>query len=877
MKKSTLLLFTLIVCFTTPKAYSQAPAQCHDVMLQGFYWDSYIVTNWTNLNSQSAEIGAFFDLIWLPPSSRSSGGTGYMPKEWNNQSSAWGTQVQLKTLIQSLHNNNCKAIADIVVNHRDGNLDWCHFAADNFGSFGSFQLGPEHICYNDESRYNAPVGCNNPTGAYDEGENFDGCRDLDHTQPYVQNAIKAYLKWLKAEIGYDGWRYDMVKGFKGERVGTYNDAAAAYLSVGEYWDGSYNAVWDWINATGKKSTAFDFPGKYAALNQALQNNNYNGMVWMDGSTKRPAGLVHSPSARRYAVTFIDNHDTYRDQSKYNGDVCKAYAFILSAPGIPCVFYPHWTQHKNAIKAMITARKAAGLHSESDVSCETNSNYYKATSVGTNGKLITFIGGNWTAPSGYTLVTSGNGYAMYLSDNASPPPTDPNDPPIINTEGACVCPDEKTVFFSKPIEWGNSISAYIYDESTNPITYISLPWPGEAMAQVGDGVYKYVYRGNPTATWNIIFHDGNGNQTPVYGQGGFPVTQSMMYNIAGAASVVTTVCQTCDNIVETETFCVDENTNAIYFQKPSHWATANIWYWEENGEADVNLCINPWPGDAMTLIDAESNLYQFTFTTAPAANWAVLFNGGSDQHKTADLTLTNCGFYTIDGFFDIVPACEDTLPALPVSDACVEEGRHSVFFYKPASWGNFVPNVYVFYMTSPTVSVDVTNAYPGNAMTLVDIETGLYRYDFASVPTTDWKIKFDCSCTYVTEGEGAPYYSCMELPAGFGQQWNFSDNAFYSEVGYISPVPLCSASSIKETDNIVPKINFYPNPASDFIFVINDNSSSKVAIEVFDINGKQFITNYYHLSPFITKINVTDLPAGIFFLKIGNSVTKFVKK
>ncbi|GHV35583.1 hypothetical protein FACS1894178_5470 [Bacteroidia bacterium] len=665
-------------------------------MLQGFYWDATSTCSWANLNAQAVELGASFDMIWLPPSSRSSGGTGYMPKEWNNQTSAWGTQAQLKTLIQSLHSNNCKAIADIVVNHRDGNLDWCHFAADNFGTFGSFQLGPEHICYNDESRYNAPSGCNNPTGANDEGENFDGCRDLDHTQTYVQNAIKAYLKWLKAEIGYDGWRYDMVKGFKGERVGVYNDATAAYFSVGEYWDGNYDAVWAWINATGKKSTAFDFPGKYAALNQALQSNNYNSMVWNDGSIKRPAGLVHSPSARRYAVTFVDNHDTYRDNNKYNGDVPKAYAFLMSAPGVPCVFYPHWTQHKNAIKAMIAARKAAGLHSESDVSCETNSNYYKATSVGSNGTLITFIGGNWTPPSDYTLVATGNGYAMYLSDNVSPPPTDPEDPPIINTEGACICPDEKAVFFSKPTSWGNSISVYIYDESTNPITYISLPWPGEAMAQVGDGVYKYVYTATPTANWEIIFHDGNGNQIPLYNEGGFAVTQSMMYSTAGAGSVVTLVCQTCDNPTQPETFCVPEGSNALFFQKPATWAeNISCYVWYGAGDNQVHP-LGDWIGEMvddvwhdiqvgtqMTVL--ENGFYQVNLPSAPSSDWQVIFTDKpSSNHQTGDLLLFNNGLYTSDGFYGTVPTCETMAVKDVLSDEITAFASGNFFYFQATS-------------------------------------------------------------------------------------------------------------------------------------------------------------------------------------------------
>ena len=51
-------------------------------------------------------------------------------------------------------------------------------------------------------------------------------------------------------MGY-GWRYDLVKGYLGCYTKMYNEAGAGYMSVGEYWDGDYNKVVNWINATDK--------------------------------------------------------------------------------------------------------------------------------------------------------------------------------------------------------------------------------------------------------------------------------------------------------------------------------------------------------------------------------------------------------------------------------------------------------------------------------------------------------------------------------------------------------------------------------------------------------------------------------------------------
>ena len=163
--------------------------------------------------------------------------------------------------------------------------------------------------------------------------------------------------------------------------------------------------------------AFDFPQKYAALNNGLAAGNFSNMTWKeDGTTARPAGLAHHATMRAYSVTFVDNHDTYRDDSKFTGNVQQAYAFILTSPGVPCVFWPHWQDEANhdAIDQMIASRHAVGLGSESDVVVTKSSSYYEAQATGSKGTLICRIGAKapTTAPDGYTLACSGNGWAYY---------------------------------------------------------------------------------------------------------------------------------------------------------------------------------------------------------------------------------------------------------------------------------------------------------------------------------------------------------------------------------------------------------------------------------------------------------------------------------
>lgn len=423
--KNRIYALALAACVSL-SLWAQAPSESEDIMLQGFYWDSQRHTSWLQLTEQADDIAHHFSLIWLPPSASAEGGgavggsnMGYHPRQWNNQTSCWGTASQLKSLISTFHSKDVKVIADIVINHRAGDTGWGNFTKDDFGTYGSYQLTTDHICSNDEINTDKSAGSwyGTAKGARDTGENWNGARDLDHTSSYVQQDVEAYLSWLHGEYGYDGWRYDYSKGYAGKYVGMYNDATSPYLSVGEYWDGSYDPVAAWIEATGKKSMAFDFPSKYAALNNGLAKNNFSNMSWIeDRTTWRPAGMIHHHNYNRYAVTFVDNHDTYRDGSRYTGNVQAAYAFILSSPGIPCVFWPHWVgADHDAIDSMIAVRKAAGIHSESDVRVTVRSSYYESYAVGHRATLITRIGKNAPseAPQGYALVASGEQWKMYL--------------------------------------------------------------------------------------------------------------------------------------------------------------------------------------------------------------------------------------------------------------------------------------------------------------------------------------------------------------------------------------------------------------------------------------------------------------------------------
>lgn len=428
MKK---IYFTLIALLASINMFAQGwPANYSGVMLQGFSWDSYDYSQWSVLEKQADDMKGFIDLVWLPQSGKCIETTkvmGYMPYYYFNQNSSFGTEAELRSLIAKFKANGIGAIADIVVNHR--NTDgWYTFPAETYKGV-TYQMLSTDICKNDDGGSTATQAKKDGVSLSqnnDEGTDFGGCRDIDHKSENVQKIIKAYLKFLKEDIGYTGFRYDMVKGFDGSHVADYNDATGVEYSVGEYWDGN-DKIESWINRTNKKSAAFDFQFRYNvrdAVNGAANGKVTTFSDWSKLNSND--NLMHDANYRRYAVTFVENHDTQkRSESEQNDplrkDTIAANAYMLAMPGTPCVFQPHWRAYKQEIKSMIEARKLAGITNMSNYTNKmAQTACFANETTGDKAKLIVVVGNNtkaYTPSADYAQILEGYHYRYYLSKSA----------------------------------------------------------------------------------------------------------------------------------------------------------------------------------------------------------------------------------------------------------------------------------------------------------------------------------------------------------------------------------------------------------------------------------------------------------------------------
>lgn len=428
MKK---IYFTLIALLASINMFAQGwPANYNGVMLQGFSWDSYDYSQWNVLEKQADDMKGFIDLVWLPQSGKCIETTqvmGYKPYYYFNQNSSFGTEAELRSLIAKFKANGIGAIADVVVNHR--NTDgWFTFPAETYNGV-TYKMLPTDICKNDDGGATAKQATKDGVSLSnnnDEGQDWDGCRDLDHKSANVQKIIKAYLKFLKEDIGYTGFRYDMVKGFSGSHVADYNDATGVKFSVGEYWDENPSII-NWINKTNKKSAAFDFQFRYNvrdAVNGAADGKVASFSDWSKLNSTN--NLMHDANYRQYAVTFVENHDMqYRSASEpldpLRKDTLAANAYMLAMPGTPCIFQPHWRAYKQELKSMIEARKLAGITNMSNYTNKmAQTSCFANETTGNKAKLIVVVGNNtkaYTPSADYAQILEGYHYRYYLSKSA----------------------------------------------------------------------------------------------------------------------------------------------------------------------------------------------------------------------------------------------------------------------------------------------------------------------------------------------------------------------------------------------------------------------------------------------------------------------------
>lgn len=426
-RRALLVLVPLLALwFTRP-----APARPRTaVLFQAFPWDAAVDGQkhvwYRHLKTKAPELArAGITHVWYPPVSRSVAAQGYLPSdlydlgegdELGHNRTLYGNRAELEESLAAFRRLGVETVADVVLNHRCASHQedgvWNVFHHPSGGARWE--------------RWALAEGDYAGTGAPDSGEDFAAAPDVDHENPRVRADLTEWLRWLRHEVGFDGLRFDFTKGYAPRFAAGYARAAGATFAVGEYWtdmayDGSdlrpvqdahRQRLADWVDGTGGAVSTFDFTTK-GQLQAAAASGDFSRMRAADG---RASGFLGWWPAR--AVTFVDNHDTGSKQAHWPfpaAHVPLGYAYILSHPGTPTVFWDHlyaWgPELKTQLKAMIRLRHEAGVHAESPLKIvAAKPGLYAAV---TGGRLAVRLGnGAWHPGDGWHEALAGPGYTLW---------------------------------------------------------------------------------------------------------------------------------------------------------------------------------------------------------------------------------------------------------------------------------------------------------------------------------------------------------------------------------------------------------------------------------------------------------------------------------
>jgi len=432
MKRMSLLSLLISLALTgaviADETVSVRNGTGEEILLQGFHWNSSrdAAEKWYPVLARTAgQIGRDgFTAIWMPPPWRdrsswvdsrrgtSGGGEGYFWQDFD-KNGRYGTDEQLKQVAAALNVAGVKVVYDVVPNHMD----------DSKAVESQFPRG------RNEWRHDC--------GECDKGDSFmDGAADLNTDNEHVFETFKREFINLRDHYGAKGLRFDFVRGYTPETVNrwmqTFGDQQ---FCVGEMWKGpSEYPDNDWRSKASWQDALKDWSDRShcAVFDFALKERMQNGSIaeWRNGLNGNP-----NPAWRKIAVTFVDNHDTGYSPGLYQGqhhwpvtEVLRnqAYAYILSTPGTPTVYWPDmydW-QRGDLIRQLIDIRKEAGIKADSPIRFQPQYSGLVATTTGARKSLVIALDSDLTKlPQGLTqqaLTWDGGKIRIWSTAPEQPP-------------------------------------------------------------------------------------------------------------------------------------------------------------------------------------------------------------------------------------------------------------------------------------------------------------------------------------------------------------------------------------------------------------------------------------------------------------------------
>jgi alpha-amylase len=336
--------FSAALLLTLALAPSAKAQDVSGIMIEAFGWATTPSPSrawWDNLSDKAPQLRALgITGFWAPPATKAAGGgfsDGYdlydyydlgSKNQMGTVATKWGTKEQYLDFIGVAHANGMDVYADIVCNQRcgggSGGVDYSHLVGAE--AVGRFTMGPWDF------------HPSNSTGDWNEW--MGGMPDVAQENPVTKQNLFNWIRWYDQQTGVDGYRLDAAKNmpfdFQEGFMYQFQEGMGPNRNrfvVSEYYDGNPSNLEYYVDAVNRRASVFDYQGDFT-IHSMCHGNGYFDMRQLSG------GLFESTDSTR-SVTFVNNHDT---EGRGNGmdtfiRANMGYAFIMAAPGYPCIYWP----------------------------------------------------------------------------------------------------------------------------------------------------------------------------------------------------------------------------------------------------------------------------------------------------------------------------------------------------------------------------------------------------------------------------------------------------------------------------------------------------------------------------------------------------------
>ena len=267
--------------------------------------------------------GLGFDAIWISPISLNTekGYHGYHTKDWSKINTNFGTEEELKSLLNECHKRDIKVMLDVVLNHA-GPVEESYKEIQPFNASTDYHK----ICFMTEEDW-----------IRKDQWTIENCRlkrlpDLNHENLLVEQRLLSWTKQTLNSYPVDGLRVDAAANVPREFWEKFKSVVQTMFTIADVPSFDPTYVNKYVNAL---DSAMNYP-----LQQVIWDAFVNGKTFTYLKQHIEAAFSEFGQQIYTMGMFFDNHNLPRFMNATHGrhKIRQAVAFIMLFPGIPVFYY-----------------------------------------------------------------------------------------------------------------------------------------------------------------------------------------------------------------------------------------------------------------------------------------------------------------------------------------------------------------------------------------------------------------------------------------------------------------------------------------------------------------------------------------------------------